>query len=300
MRGFKFLSLITIDAFLFLSLVACGKTPDLPRPEGDTSVSEEEALTSKVISYDNTSIQKIGISMPALNLERWTHDGQYLKEEFESKGYDVEIFYGDNLIDTQINQINNLIDDGSDLLIIAPVDSDSLKECIEKADENKIPVIAYDRLINHAPNLLAYVSYDNYEVGKLQAQYIIEALGLDKGTNVRYNLEIFAGDPVDNNAKVFYDGAMDTLEPYFESGNLSVPSGQTDFYSCSHSSWSSDLAETRMQIILASYYPDKRRLDAVLSSNDSLAYGVTNALQDYYTPNNSVIITGQDCDSAII
>ena len=291
----KFLSAILINS-LVIGLCGCGLNSANSSSENETT--DENATTQDYsITYSGENIEKIGICMPAIELERWVNDGNLLKENFEKAGYDVEIAYGDNLIDTQINDINNMIDDGVDLLVIAPVDSDSLGECMKKAYENSIPVIAYDRLIFDAPYLLAYVSYDNYEVGALQAEYIIDALDLDNTTH-SYNMEIFAGDPADNNALYFYNGAMDTLAPYIESGVITIPSGQEDYYSCSISSWSTSLAKTRMDILISSYYSNDTQLDAVLVSNDSLALGVTEAIDNSYSKDNSVIITGQDCDSA--
>ena len=261
----------------------------------------EDELSSLPTTYSGEGIEKIGISMPAVELERWVHDGNLLKECFENAGYEAEVLFGNNLIDTQINDINTLIDDGADLLIISPVDSDSLVYCMKRAHEEGIPVISYDRLILHSPYILAYVSYDNYEVGRMQAQYIIDTLDLENAAEGdSYSIEIFSGDPADNNAKYFYQGAMDTLSEYLDSGVLTVPSEQTDFYSCSVSSWSTSMAEERMDILLSGYYSDNKTLDAVLVANDSLALGVANAITDSYTGENQIIITGQDCDTANI
>ncbi|MCR5255209.1 MAG: sugar-binding protein [Acetatifactor sp.] len=267
-----------------------GNVPEQTQPV-ETSSQESDI-------YSGKSIKTIGISMPASQLERWHKDAERLQGLFEDAGYDVMLSYGDNLIDTQIDEINKMIDDGAELLIIAPVDSDSLLPCIEKANEKGIPIVAYDRLIYHDPNLLAYVSYDNYKVGTLQGQFIADALDLkNAGESDKYNIEIFAGDPADNNAIYFYNGAMDVLKPYFDSGNITVLSNQTSFYSCSTSSWSSDLAMERMEIMLTSYYSSDNVLNAVLSSNDSIALGVCRAIEASYKKDNNIIITGQDCDT---
>jgi len=298
MKGKKYLGVILISVLMVSNFVSCksetsDKAVENPTEEADTSV--------KSSIYSGEPIETIGISMPALALERWETDANLLKDSFEASGYDVQVSYGNNLIDTQINDINKMIDNGVDLLVIAPVDSDSLGKVMERADQEGIPVVAYDRLIFHAPNLLAYVSYDNYQVGQLQAQFIVDSLDVDNSSaKDSFNIEIFSGDPADNNALFFYQGAMDILEPYIDSGKIVVPSNQVDFYSCSNSSWSTAFAEERMEILLASYYSNDTQLDAVLSPNDSLAIGITNAISDSYKKENSVIVTGQDCDSANI
>ncbi len=141
-----------------------------------------------------------------------------------------------------------------------------------------------------------YVSFDNYEVGVLQAEYIIDALNLDEDDGEVYNIEIVAGDPADNNATFFYNGALDTLQPYIDSGKLNIPSGRTTFEQCATDAWSTDTAMENMQNVLASYYSDGTQLDAVVASNDSTAAGVAQALVTDYAGGNDVILTGQDGD----
>lgn len=270
--------------------------------EGNASnTSNVEASLQESQTYDGSEVTTIGISMPAEQLERWHTDAALLQNLFEEAGYDVLISYGDNLIDTQIKEINQMIDNGADLLVIAPVDSDSLSTCIKKANENNVPIVAYDRLINHDPNLLAYVSYDNYLIGQLQAQFIVDNLDIDNSiSDISYNIELFSGDAADNNAMYLYNGSMSVLDPYIKSGKLKVVSNQKDFYSCSTTSWSTEIAEEKMQIILASFYNDTTKLDAVLCPNDSIAIGICDSITSSYHQDNNVIITGQDCDSANI
>ena len=83
----------------------------------------------------------------------------------------------------------------------------------------------------------------------------------------RYNIEFTAGDPADNNAGYFFNGAYDTLKPYLDAGTLNVVSGQTDFDSVATAAWDTQTALERMQNILASYYADGTQLDVALCSN---------------------------------
>ena len=110
--------------------------------------------------------------------------------------------------------------------------------------------------------------------------------------------EFTAGDPADNNAGYFFNGAFDTLSPYIEKGTLKVVSGQTDFASVATDQWSTDAALERAQNILGSYYADGTQLDVWLCSNDSTALGVAQAITSDYAGSNSVLITGQDGDEA--
>ena len=184
-----------------------------------------------------------------------------------------------------------------DLLIVAAIDGEALNMVMNEAADANVPVIAYDRLImNDAVSY--YVSFDNYTVGKLQGEFIVENLDLENAGDSVYNLEITAGDPADNNAGYFYHGAMDALNPYIESGTLNVVSGQTDFDTVATEQWNTDTALERAQNILSSYYADGTQLDVWLCSNDSTALGVAQAITSDYAGSNSVLITGQDGDEA--
>lgn len=239
----------------------------------------------------------VGISMPTKSLERWNRDGSYLKKEFEKAGYKVEITYSDNDTDQQVNDIQNLISENVDLLIVAAIDGESLSTVLADAKGADIPVISYDRLIRNTDAISYYVSFDNYKVGQLQGQYIIDTLDLDNAGDKTYNLEVTAGDPADNNATFFYNGAMDTLKKYIDAGTLKIPSGQKKFEEVGTAQWDTSTALDRMQNILASYYADgKTQLDVCLCSNDSTALGVTQAIQSDYKGKNKPIITGQDGD----
>ena len=239
----------------------------------------------------------IGISMPTKSLERWNRDGSYLKEQFEAAGYQVELTYSDNDAVQQNNDIANMIADGVKVLIITAIDSDSLSQTLADAEAAGIQVIAYDRLINNA-KLAYYVSFDNYTVGVLQAQYVIDALDLENAGDKVYNIEFTGGDPADTNAGYFFNGAKDTLQKYLDAGTLNVVSGQTEFEQVATPSWSTENALNRFQNILASYYADGTVLDVALCSNDSTALGVAQAITSDYAGDNAPIVTGQDGDIA--
>lgn len=240
---------------------------------------------------------KVGICMPTNSLERWNRDGAYLQEQFEAAGYEVELKYSDNNETQQNNDIASMIADDVDLLIISAINGEALTQTL--ADAGDIPVIAYDRLIMNSEAISYYVSFDNYTVGKLQAQYIIDTLGLDvNDTSKTYNMEITAGDPADNNAPFFYNGAMDTLKPFIDAGIIKIPSGQTTFEQTATEKWDTATALERMQNILGSYYSDGQQLDIALCSNDSTALGVVQAIDSDYAGSNTPLVTGQDGDEA--
>lgn len=240
----------------------------------------------------------VGIAMPTKSLERWNRDGSYLKEQFENAGYKVELTYSNNDVTQQNNDIDNLIAANVDILIVVAIDGESLTRVLAKAKDLNIPVIAYDRLIMNTDATSYYVSFDNYTVGTLQGQFVEKSLDLPNAGSKVYNIELTAGDPADNNARYFYQGAVDALQPYFEKGNLKIVSGQTSFEEVATPQWDPVKAMNRMQNILASYYSDGTILDVALCSNDSTSLGVAQAITSDYAGANKPFITGQDGDIA--
>jgi putative multiple sugar transport system substrate-binding protein len=278
----KLIALLMVLA-LVLSMVACGGT--------DTAGGGEEEEAAPMI----------GVSMPTQSLQRWNQDGTNMKAMLEEAGYQVDLQYGgDNDIPTQVAQIENMITQGCKVLVIAAIDGSSLTEVLKQAKEQGIPVIAYDRLIMNSDAVSYYATFDNFQVGVMQGQYIETALDL-KNQPGPFNIELFTGDPADNNATFFFGGAMSVLQPYIDSGVLVVPSGQTTQAQVSTQDWKTENAQTRMENLITSngYSPKGKKLDAVCCSNDSTALGAVNALVSVgYTADDMPIITGQDCDKA--
>ena len=282
---------LLLAACMSLALVACGG--------GDGSTSGSTPGGSASTSQGATGEAKtVGISMPTQSLERWNRDGSYLDEQFQAAGYETIVTYSDNDTNRQVNDIQNMIAEGVDLLVVSAIDGEALNTVMNEAGEAGIPIIAYDRLIMN-DNVSYYVSFDNYTVGTLQGQYIVETLDLANQAGP-FNIELTAGDPADNNAGYFFQGAMDQLQPYIDEGKLVVVSGQTDFDAVATAAWDTQTAMERAQNILASYYADGTQVDAWLCSNDSTALGVTQAIQSDYAGANKadILITGQDGDVA--
>jgi len=260
-------------------------------------------------SQEGASGQLVGVTMPTKQSERWVMDGNNVKAQLEAAGYKVDLQYAENDIPTQVNQLENQITNGAKLLIIAPIDGTAMTSQLEQAGDAGIKVISYDRLIRNSPNVDYYATFDNYQVGVDQATSLLVGLGLQtrdggKGTaNGPFNVEIFAGSPDDNNATFFYNGAMDTLKPYLDSGQLVVKSGQTDFDTVAILRWDPATAQARMENLLTSTYADGARVAGVLSPYDGLSIGILSALKGngYGTTGQPYpIVTGQDAEAASV
>ena len=299
----KLLSTLLATAMAVTMLAGCGSNggqqATTPATDNKTETSAEAKTETSAEAKTETSGAtgggKVGVAMPTKDLQRWNQDGSNMQAQLEAAGYDVDLQYASNDIPTQVSQIENMINSGCELLVIASIDGDSLGTVLEQAKEKDIPVIAYDRLIMNSDAVTYYATFDNYMVGTKQGEYIRDQLDLDNAAGP-FNIELVTGDPGDNNARFFFGGAMDVLQPYIDAGKLVVKSGQTEFEQVATANWDSAKAQDRMDTIIAGNYSDGTNLDAVLCSNDSTALGVENALAASYT-GEYPIITGQDCDT---
>ena len=247
-----------------------------------------------VLSCASALASKVGVSMPTKDLQRWNQDGAYMEQLLTEAGYEVDLQFASNDVTTQLNQVEAMIDGGCDVVVIAAIEGSSLGQALAKAKEKGIPVIAYDRLLMDSDAVSYYATFDNYMVGTVQGTFVESALGLPDAEGP-FVMEITAGDPGDNNARYFYQGAMDVLQPYIDEGKIVVKSGQVAFDEVATPTWKTQTAQDRADGILTSFYADGSSIDAWLCSNDSTALGVTNALEASYA-GEWPIITGQDCD----
>ena len=305
----RFVSLIVTASVLML--MACGCSSESRKTRGSNYLGRDtdfafltDETTEPVLDPGKPGKpnkpadlpKKVGISLPTKNLIRWSRDGELMKKDLESAGFTVDLQYANNDTSTQESQIASMIASDCRILVIAPIEARSLNKVLNTPKSNEITVISYDRLILDTDAVDYYVTIDNYLVGTLQGLYIVNALDLDN-TPGPYNLEIFAGDPGDNTGGLFFNGAMDVLKPYIDSGKLNILSGQKEYDDVATLEWRTERSQNRMEALIATYYSDGTTIDAVLCPNDTIALGVVNALQGTYTGKYPVI-TGADCDIA--
>ncbi len=298
----KVLSVLLATAMTASLLVGCGgaaaPAADAAAPaatEEAAPAADEAPAAEEAAPAAEATGTKVGVAMPTKDLQRWNQDGSNMEEQLKAAGYEVDLQFANNDVKEQVNQIENMINNGCNVLVIASIEGDSLGTVLASAKEKGIPVIAYDRLIMNTDAVSYYATFDNYMVGTKQGEYIEKELGLKDGKEGPFNLEVTTGDPGDNNARYFYQGAIDVLQPYIDKGVLVVKSGQLDFDTVATASWSSENAQSRAENIVSSNYADGSNIDAWLCSNDSTAQGVVAALDANYN-GEWPIITGQDCD----
>ncbi len=239
----------------------------------------------------------VAVSMPTKSSARWIADGNNMVKDLQADGYTTDLQYGDDDIPNQLAQIENMVTKKPKVLVIAAIDGTTLTDVLKKAHDAGVKVIAYDRLIKGTPNVDYYATFDNFKVGVLQAQSIVDKLGLKQGKGP-FNIELFGGSPDDNNAFFFYNGAMSVLDPYIKSGKLVVRSKQFGMDKVGTLRWDGAVAQARMDNLLSAYY-GKDRLDAVLSPYDGLSIGILSSVKGvgYCTAQQPCpIVTGQDSE----
>jgi putative multiple sugar transport system substrate-binding protein len=239
----------------------------------------------------------VGIAMPTKSSARWIDDGNNIVKVLKERGYGTDLQYAEDDIPNQLSQVENMVTKGAKVLVIAAIDGTTLSDVLKQAKANGITVIAYDRLIRGTPNVDYYATFDNFQVGVLQAQSIEQGLGLKDGKGP-FNIELFGGSPDDNNAYFFYDGAMSVLKPYIDSGKLVVASGQMGMDKVATLRWDGATAQSRMDNLLSAFY-GKKRVDAVLSPYDGISIGIMSSLKGvgYGSPDQPMpIISGQDAE----
>src|SRR5690625_4284818 len=243
----------------------------------------------------------IGVAMPTKSSQRWVDDGNNMVEQLEKLGYKTDLQYAEDDVDKQIEQLENMIVKGAEVLVVASIDGTAITNVLQKAADEDIKVIAYDRLIMESENVDYYATFDNFQVGVLQATYIEEALNL-KEENGPFSIELFGGSPDDNNAYFFWDGAMSVFQPYIESGKLVVQSGQTNFEQGATLRWDGSKAQERMDNLLSAHYSSEK-VDVVYSPFDGISRGVISSLRavGYGSEDQPLpIVTGQDAELASV
>lgn len=248
----------------------------------------------------------IGLAMPETHVERWQKDGAALLADAIAKGYKAEVAYGDADQSKQNQQIQDFLTKGAKLLVVGSVNEGVVSAVADAATDGTI-VIAYDRLITGSKDYDYYITFDNYKVGQFQGKAIESALNLAKATKAKPKyITLFAGSPTDNNAKVFFDGAIDVLRPYVQKGALVIvgpaplKSGDAAFTKITTENWRADVAKTRMENLLNNDAA-KVTLDAILAPNDTLARAIIEACaSDAKYAKKLPIVTGQDGEVASI
>ena len=293
-------------------LTACGGGGAESGPSGTESgaVSKEQTAETRDPYFD-VSGKKVGISFPSEKDERWSRDGAWLKARLEAEGCSCDLRYADaaeaqeaqaasgsetefSPAAQQALDVAALLNNGCELLIINSIGDDLIAESLAQAGASDIPVIAYDHLIRGSDAVKYFVSFDHYGMGCLEGKYVIDQLSLTSADASKlYHIEFAAGDPSDVRDSYIFNGAYDTLKPYFDAGLLEAATGDVSFKAVQTEGSSADAARARLETVLSENYADGPELSAIICTNDEVALGAVKAVESAYKGKNKVIITGE-------
>lgn len=223
---------------------------------------------------------RIGLSISDFETERWPVEEAIMRKLASERGAELISQVANHDARLQNDQIANMILLGVDVIVVIAEDGAAAASAVEKAAGAGIPCIAYDRLIR-SDRLAAYISFDNIEVGRLQARGVLARI--DHG-----NFVLLGGSPTDNNATLLRKGQMEILQPQIDRGRIRIVADQWV------ANWAPANAARIMEKILTSL---DSRIDAVVASNDGTALGALQAMKARGLA-GKVPISGQDATAA--
>lgn len=230
----------------------------------------------------------VGVSWNNFNEERWAKaDEKSMKEVFDAQGVKYISTDAGSSADKQITDVENLITQGADAIIILAQDGTAIKPAVQKALDEGIPVVAYDRLIED-PGAF-YLTFDNVEVGRLQAETIYAAM--PKG-----NYVFIKGNQADANADFLFGGQMEVLKAKTGCAELKAPCAVVNVGESYTDNWAPENAQKEMEQFLTA---NNNNIQAAVVSNDGMAGGAIAALAAQGLA-GKVPVSGQDGDAAAL
>ncbi|WP_066152713.1 D-xylose ABC transporter substrate-binding protein [Hydrogenophaga pseudoflava] len=224
--------------------------------------------------------QVVGVSWSNFQEERWKTDEKAIKDQLAKLGASYISADAGGSPEKQLSDVDSLIAKGAKVLIVLAMDKDAILPAVNKAAQQKIPVVAYDRLIE-APGVF-YITFDNVEVGRMQARAVFEAQ--PKG-----NYVMIKGSPTDPNANFLRGGQQEVLDAAIKKGDIKIVGEEyTD-------GWKPEVAQKNMEQIITK---TGGKIDAVVASNDGTAGGVVAALTAKGI--KGIPVSGQDGDHAAL
>lgn len=219
---------------------------------------------------------KIGFVLSTLQEERYQKDQKYFNEEAKKLGFEAVVVSADNNSQTQTAKVENLLSQNVKAIVVQPVNSRAAANLVKLAHEDKVPVVAYDRLISDAP-VDFFVTQDSFHVGVLQAEAAVKATG-GKG-----NYVILSGQAGHSVANDITAGVESVLKKY---PDIKIVSKKN------HEAWSSSAAMATVENALTQ---NKNNIQAVLANNSGMAQGAVQALSEQKLT-GKVFVAGADAD----
>ena len=280
-KAWQALNLLLIVAF---ALSACAAPTAAPQPTA--APAQPTAAPAQPTAASAGGKVTVGLSFSDFATERWKGEKDLMSKLLTDKGYKVVWQEANHDVKLQNDQIDNMVTQGAKALIIIAEDGDAAATAVDKAAAAGVKVIAYDRLIK-SPNISAYISFNNTDVGRNEAQGVVKALGMDAGKWTKDNpakVMLMGGSPTDNNAILVRQGQEEVIKPYVDAGTMKIVADQWV------DNWDAANALKIMENVLTA---QNNKIDGVIASNDGTALGALQALKAQGLA-GKVPISGQD------
>jgi D-xylose transport system substrate-binding protein len=256
----KFMVLSTVFAISVIAFFGCKK---------EEKTKDEPTEKDEIV---------VGFSMGTLMEDRWIQDRDIFLSKAGDAGIKVIVNNANNDSDLQYEQVLEMLKQDIDVLVIAPNDCYSEARCVKAAKEKNIPVISYDRLVFDS-DVDVYISFDHTQVGVIMATYL-----MNKAPEGGYI--IVNGSKTDSNSQMIYDGAMSVLQPAIDENKIQIL--DETWVDGWKRETAYDFASEQVK-----NYGDK--IKAIICGNDSMAWGVIDALSEAQIA-EQVVVAGQDAD----
>jgi len=226
-------------------------------------------------------------------IQRWKYDKEYLTEALSKYNHLYASFLEADDADTQVKQLKSVLESGIKNIVIIPINYDAINSSGLLAQYPIANIICHSRLIFNNPGINYYSSCDIEEIGRLQADYLVQQFMASGKDNL--TLEMFAGPSGDNTSTGIFAGAINTLKPLIDKGYLIVKSGKKDYQQVALAEWSRTAASNELKSRLSNYYPDGTLPDLILAPNDECAIGIIETIDEQnLSLKKYPAITGQD------
>jgi D-xylose transport system substrate-binding protein len=239
------------------------------------------AMSLTLASVAEAKDKVIGVSWSNFQEERWKTDEAAMKKAIEAAGDKYISADAQSNPGKQLTDVESLISQGANALIVLAQDASAIGPAVQKALDEGIPVVGYDRLIENKD--VFYLTFDNKEVGRMQAREVFKVK--PKG-----NYIFIKGNSADPNADFVHGGQLEVLKAAMDKGDIkNVGESYTD-------NWDPANAQKETEQFLTA---NNNKVDAVVSSNDGMAGGAVAALAAQGLA-GQVAVSGQDGDKAAL
>lgn len=242
----------------------------------------------------NNNQNKVAVLLPdGVSLARWATDKANLEAVMAAYGFNTAFYVAPETPEgamQQVDQLRNAINDGAKYIVLTAIDYKKINESGLLEQHPDVKVVCHDRIILDNPHIAYISSADTKEVGRTQAQFLLNHFHSTGAASM--TIEILEGPLTDVNAKDYYEGAMELLSKYIDSGKLVVKSGKKVYSQVKADSWSIADGKKDMKDRLSSYGAGECP-DMILAATDNQAQGAIEALEEAGIT-KMPIITGQD------